>query len=380
MADSTSPPTKKRGHSYWSFLWTAAKMAKKRAWTQLGNLLVIVSLVQFGLLADCISKITKGIDVNFWLTFSPVIISVFGFLAFLFRAAHKIYERALNSEQSNGKDVPENEPPKPAMFVVFIAVTLGCVGLVITIITEQKTQIEQLRGQIPPPVQLKPIIASKPLPDKIILSSEPPPPSIVSTQQVASMESQKQFETNPADLGDAESELAKSRAEKLANLQKGKLKAETMWTNNLPIYVNSLESLYYILTEEAKKQGDGIAKTVGYFQCLPSTITHEIGEMNVSEIRFQTKTNMDFKIAITGEEWAGEYIVQSRGLKIYCSCGFLAITPRTIGNGFGITVRIPDGTENKYTSISDAHNVINQNMKILVGAQIDYLSKTNDTP
>jgi hypothetical protein len=134
MVDPISHSAKKRVHSYRSFWWTAAKMAKKRAWAQLGNLLVIVSLIQFGLLAECVSKITKGVDVNFWLTFSPVIISVFGFLTFLFRAAHKIYERELNSEQSNSEDAPENEPPKPAMLVIFIAVILVCVGLVIYII------------------------------------------------------------------------------------------------------------------------------------------------------------------------------------------------------------------------------------------------------
>lgn len=123
-------------------------MAGRRAWSHYGNLLVIVSLLQCGLLASSVSKITKGIDVNFWLTFSPVIVSGIAFLVFLFRATHKIYERAINSEKPNNENLPEVEQPKPAVFVLFVIILIVCGGLTVTIISYQKTQIEKLKRQL----------------------------------------------------------------------------------------------------------------------------------------------------------------------------------------------------------------------------------------
>jgi hypothetical protein len=259
------------------------------------------------------------------------------------------------------------------ILLVMVLLTLF-IEAIIKINRLEKPQVSEIIATIP--ATNKPIF----LPEKIIPTPEPPSTPIVSTQQIASVEPQKQFETNAPDIGDAESELAKSRADKLANLQKLKLNVQAAWTNNLPIFNSSLEALHEILTKEATKRGDGIAKTVAYFQCLPAAADFEIsGETNVAEIKLQTETNLDFKIAITGQFLSGENIIRQRGLRIYCSCGFLAITPRA-GNYFNLTIHIPDGNENKSATSRDVRDIITQSLKILVGSQIDYLSKTNRAP
>jgi hypothetical protein len=224
------------------------------------------------------------------------------------------------------------------------------------------------------------------LPDKIIPAPTPPAP-IVSTPQIANVEPPIQFETNSADVGDAVSELAKSiaqeRNEKAAWIKSREDSAEASWTNNLPLFNYSLEALYQILSEEAKKQKDGIAKTTGYFQCLPTIVGHKTGKIDAAEIRFQNKTNMDFKIVITPEVWNGETLIGARDLRIDCSSGYLIIAPHWPGlsGGLTVSVQIPNFTKSARISSpspQDSHDIIKHYLNLLVGGQIDYLSKTNE--
>ena len=151
----------------------------------------------------------------------------------------------------------------------------------------------------------------------------------------------------------------------------------------MPIFNYSLEALYQILSEESKKRGDGISKTVGYFQCLPATIGHKTGSINVAEIRFQNKTNMDFKVSITPEGWLNDdAMVVPSGLRIDCSCGYLMIGSDGPSASGSPSVRIGISDFNDFARISspssqDARDIIKHNLNLLVGGQIAYLSKTN---
>jgi hypothetical protein len=249
-------------------------------------------------------------------------------------------------------------------------------------------QIKQLNDKLVL-AQPKARIAPKPLPDKIIPAPTPEP--IVSTPVIASVETQQELETNFPDTNDAEFELAKSRAERAASkaaaIQQTKLNVQTVWTNNLPIYNYALESLYNILKEEAQTRSDGIAKTEGYFQCLPS-IAPEIEETNVAEIRFIARTNMDFQIGITTSTFVmGASIIvgggdptKSPGIKIHCDCGNFEIISLYNQNQLFVTAWFnddPSENERKRLPIQESKDFINHCLKILVAKQIAYLSSTN---
>ncbi|HZM02700.1 MAG TPA: hypothetical protein VFC44_06725 [Candidatus Saccharimonadales bacterium] len=234
-----------------------------------------------------------------------------------------------------------------------------------------------LRSKNRPSIQMKPEAVARPLPDKIIPGPEPPQEPLKSFPLAVIMESRKPFETNVQDTGDAASELEKTKAEKMAVADKLVSDARAAWGNNLPVYNYSVEELHTLLTREAIGRKDGIAKTVGYFQCLPPDVDPKIRLTNVAEIQFQAETNMDFKIAITADR-----ADEPHGLAISCNCGSLIIATPHSGSGFSsfyIRVNIPGFKDSDWKSPLDARDFIKHCLKILVAGQLDSVNSTNKT-
>ena len=233
-------------------------------------------------------------------------------------------------------------------------------------------------------------VAAKPLPDKTIPA--PPVVPVASSIQAESLKSPTQFETNPADNGDAESELDKFQSEREkareADIQKSELTTQIIWKTNLPLYNFALESLQDNLRKEAAKRGDGIAKTDGYFQCLPSTINVNMKETKVAEIRFQTKTNVDFTIMIAQADMGGDTgqsVQRPCWLQIRCSCGVLQIYRDNLGSSVMREIHIsafggfPQFNDNKPIPSDSPHKFIDEGVKFLIGAQLKYLNQTNSS-
>ena len=268
-------------------------------------------------------------------------------------------------------------------FVIFIfsGALLGGVVWFFFFITHP---IHPSENQAPPPINGG--IAKKE-PARETSKTEPAPPSLVSSSQM-NKETVKQFETNTPSTGineDAESELNKAKIQKRAEIEardhKNGLDNQSTWKNNLPLFNHSLESLYDNLNIEAAKRGDSIKKISGYFGCLPSTIDFKMEETDVTEIAFDTETNLHFIFAITKGSIVGSTI-QPNGLKIKCSCGFLELQPFWFmsGNHLHRIIHIPgydDDTTNDSMSIDKSRELIEKGVKILIAAQIDYLTRTN---
>ncbi len=145
--------------------------------------------------------------------------------------------------------------------------------------------------------------AAKPLPDKII-PNPISPTNAVSVSPPTSTEPAKPFETNNPTLDTmADDAMAKLKAEQI-DIQKRNRQtiletAQKEWTDNLSERKYAVEELHAILSQEATKQGQAIAKTANYFQCLPPHLTLEdmdIDETNLAEIRFDKQTNISFTI------------------------------------------------------------------------------------
>lgn len=233
--------------------------------------------------------------------------------------------------------------------------------------------------------QVMPVIAQNALPDGIIAMTQPP--QIVSVPQIANTDLQKQFETNTIETGDIGTELAKLKAEKinekLTKIKSQTARAEESWTNNLQIFDYAVDELKQILHDEARIQRDGISITPGFSRCLPTTASHSPQDVKVAEISFQTQTNMDFNIVLTGELWLNkEDLMEMNRVRISCSCGNLEIGqigPVGYGN-LSVRVQIPD--LNDYKTIprpltQESRNVVKHSIMLLVAGQIDYLSQTN---
>jgi hypothetical protein len=354
-----------------SFWWRVIKRSFKNAWEPFGSIgragALIAGMAAVGSVIHIVTHEWGG-DMVYWTMAVPVVVWCLWFCWHLIKVPRQILARDSAASKSGQKLVP------------FLAV-VGVVSAAVGFLAVENYQTGPAPGRLPPPPKPEESSAAAPVPDTIIPRLESPP-AIVPAQQLADVEQQKQLATNPDNMGDANSglasELAESEAEKAANIQRLKLNAQTTWQNNLPIYNFSLKALYDILAEEAKEQGGGIAKTAGYFQCLPTTLDHEIGETNAAEIRFQADTNLDFKVAITRETYLGEEYLQSRGLKITCSCGDLQIIPIPFGgNDIDIRVNTPDRNESKSLPSQEARDDIEHGLKVLVVAEIEFLKKTN---
>ncbi len=367
-------------------------MASVRAWNHYGNWLVAVSLFQAALLVKWISNLCKGVDVNNWLTLVPVFVTALLFFILLLKVAHEFYVQGLKSE-----NVEEDEVflirEKPKRFVIFILAILAIFVSAVIIIVKQNSQIGDLQirgGHLPLiPTNLTAQSPSpKPLPDQIIPALQSMP-SVV-TQQMAVNQLQTQFETNSPtkDGSDSESELAAIKAKKLAaqEIQKENDKkqrqdfADERWNRMLPIYKDCIETLYNLLKNESDRRGEGIAKTLNYFSCLPATLDVDAGETNVAEIKFQTQTNMDFKIYITGCD-----TYQQRGLRIECAVGRFEIRPSWLMNSgmCNVEIHIIGLDDNQDADIGKPQQIQDltaEDLKILRDAQTGRSSPANQPP
>ena len=143
-------------------------MASVHAWNHYGNWLVFVSLLQAAFLVHGISNLFKGVDVNFWLTLVPVIVTAFLFFILLLKVAYEeFYVKGLKSEEVEVFVIRE----KPTRFVVFILAILAIFVSAIVIIVKQNSQIGDLKmqGENPSSIPTNSVAQSsspKPMPDK----------------------------------------------------------------------------------------------------------------------------------------------------------------------------------------------------------------------
>ena len=248
-----------------------------------------------------------------------------------------------------------------------VIILLCLISSLLMVAVAQRFQILKLKN---PPTPKS--IATKPIPDKIIPQSELPVPTVPPPAPVR-VEVSKQFETNPPDTNDAKSELWKLRAENSVKIKTSELNALRVWTNDVPIYNYAIQELYDILSKEAVKCGDGIAKTSGYFRCIPTTpIDDAIGETNIAEIRFINKTNLSFQIVITPQNRSNGEITGHRELHIRCSAGGLFLNHQ--GKDPAIGIRIPE--VESWATITD-QDIVKQKLKLLIASQIEFVDSRN---
>jgi hypothetical protein len=175
--------------------------------------------------------------------------------------------------------------------------------------------------------------APKPVPDQVI-----PRPAIASINpakdtaktQITNANRTIQFDTNEpiAESGDSESEFTDLKAKKLAALaiqkadekNKRQITFDAMWKTMLPLYKDCLETFYNLLKKDADRRGEGVAKTINYFACLPDRLDVDAAETNVAEIMFQKQTNVDFHVFIDGPA-----AYNGHGLRIECQGGTVEV-------------------------------------------------------
>ncbi|MGA3284800.1 MAG: hypothetical protein ABSD57_10135 [Verrucomicrobiota bacterium] len=394
MAEPISEKPRKKivVHSISSFWWRVIKKSFKNAWEPFENFggvcAIFAGVVAIAYLAHQITQDWTDYMI-YWSIAVPVAVWWVWFLWNLIKVPHKIYKDDLAAVTSGAMPVSVNKTNirNFARFLFVVVIVSAFLGMMAV----KNYQIEKLKGQIPPSVQPKPNIVLKPLPTKIIPRPEPPPtPPAYSTQQVAVIETQKQFETFNGDtettngsemqvaqlIAHVKAEKAAAQAEQAAKSEaehrQRNLDAKKQWDIYLPYYQHSIAILHDILISKSAITGDGISQSVGYFQCLPSTIDCNIGSLKVAEIGFQKNTNMDFLLTITDLNGANH-----RKLIIACGGGHLELEP---ANGDRMWRKLhlePDFDDFIEYPITNANELISKSINLLVDGQIYYLSQTN---
>jgi len=381
MADllPEKPPKKVRVHSLESFWWHVFKKSFKNAREPFENFGTLCAIFA-GIIAAAYltNQVTQewGDYMIYWSIAVPVAVWCVLFLWNLIKIPHKTYKEDMGAASSGATLVPVKEIASRNFGHLFFVVII--VSAFVCLLSVKNYQIEKLKSQISPPINSKSSIATKPLPVKIIPNPEPPP--IISTQQLAVVETQKHFEifnTGTNDVDDAVSVLAKMKSEDKAQKEaQEKSTNEAMkqwWTNSLPYFNYELISLRDILVKETAKHGDGIAQSVGYFQCLPLTISPEIIERKLGEIGFQKNTNVVFFIEIIGSGDPAQKL-----LRIKCSSGLMDININIFQGQMSRTIQLPQLPDflnvTRYAPLDQAHNFIDEGLKLIIGNQEGYLN------
>ncbi len=214
----------------------------------------------------------------------------------------------------------------------------------------------------------------KPLPDLFVPRPEPPPAPAppVSTQQIVAVEAQPQLEvfSNDTDIADSvRAKITKLKTDTAARAkaaeQQQQLANQQDWDNGLRHYKHSLVVLHDVLLGEATKTGDRIIESKGYFDCMPLSIDPQAGEIKAATIGLNINTNVNFLIRISGLNGQGH-----RQMHISCAAGDLEIYPG-MGNEFYSELKIyPDISLRNNASTDGADDLVADDVKSLVGAQL----------
>jgi hypothetical protein len=382
-----NPVNQVKVHSRSSFLWNAAKMAAVRSWNHFGTLVLIGSLLQAGLLVRYVSKLLQGVDVNFWITLSPVIAAAVLFFILWLMSAHKIYEQSLKPEKSNDDEIftIKDKPKSFALLVLAIIIILACSFAVLVI---QHSQIAQLKSQLPQ------FSIAKPLPDEIIPRPEQPslPPyhqlSFLETPIVTITNAQRVFfkadisangnavATIDKRMADLQAQEDKRAAQQAANIEFEKqqklLEIPRDWRHGLDHYRRLLVMLQDDMSEKAKGIGDTIVPSPGYSRCMPLDIDPETGEIKAATIGLLNNTNVNFQIIITGLNSEGH-----RQVYVFCAAGSLELYPGT-NDDFNAILNTYLGLPSpNYTTIDNADALVSDNLTSLIAAQYMLLGRTN---
>ena len=335
---------------------------------------------------------------------------------FFFVTPEKIYGRLQkqleNAESKLRKQNPANPPevedldggyetqkartPITTLILICLVTSFGLVAtvqriqiLMLKTPAQENSKSEKQTASTPKPIP-------KLLPTKVVPRPEQPPspPPPASTQQLATIETptiatQMPVEVFNADTSfigtamtkidkikaDIEAKKAKETAdtEAQAKAEKEKLRLEIPrdWERGLNHYRRMLVVLHDTLLDEAKKNGDGIVQSEGYFQCIPSAIDPQIGEIKAATIGLQNNTNVSFSISISGLNYAGH-----RQVYVSCAAGNLEIYPG-MGDDFYAILNADLGVpfDNK-TTADKADGLISDYLDSLIVAQYQFLSKT----
>jgi hypothetical protein len=277
----------------------------------------------------------------------------------------------LLKESLEAKEGHEISPK--SIYPSIIAMLLGtCSFLIVCIIFSVKLNIVKIAERHGTPEPQKEA-AAKRLPDKIIPKEERPPPSKPS------------FETNNPTLAimtnDAMAKL-KSEQNDFQKRKKAQIleTAQKEWSDNLSERKYAVEELHAILSQEAAKRGEAIAKTPNYLQCLPLNLTPEdmdIDETNLAEIRFEKQTNISFTI------WLINHMDTHKLFRVQCGAGYMDLYSGWGGIGgdqLGRIINIPGeqlNRINKEIPNEQYQEIISEGLRALVTAQIKSANTNN---
>jgi hypothetical protein len=309
---------------YFRFWLAVLNRARKEAWEHYGNLLVLATLAQLVLGANYFSKMLKGIDVDFLINFSPVIIVAIAFPILCTISAVKIANKQCKLEDFEAI-VPQQTTKKLDIFIIILTILFVLMGV---IIAEQNSKNKELTLALNAAKQngeQKLPEIPKPLPDKIAPNLIPPPSTMaIETNQSAPSEvTQRQIETFGASTSDItdfalymkqfEAGVAAQTEAKERKDDQGTLDA---WNLYRPYYIHALTVFRDTLKSIGDKTGDGITQSANYSDCLPILpIAATNGEVTLAFIGLQKNTNMDFNIMLGGLEtgFHRELIISSGG-------------------------------------------------------------------
>lgn len=317
----------------------------------------------------------EGVDrMIYWTLAIPFAVWAVWLIWGLIKMPHKVYKTDITAVVSGAEAVNDRKTGFGNFSRLFLITLI--VGAFVVVLAVKNRQITQLQQKLAMPKQET---AAKPLPITILpnpTNSTPTPTVVTATASSTNTPFQKPFETNtpPPDIEDFDIVLAKKNAEQAAQEKQYEIAAKNVaqnhWHDHLTTFTYALEEFQRMLIKEAKKRGDEIAQTEGYFQCLPSTIDKNAPPETVAVIRFTNQTNVSFEIQIINENAA-------KAFQIKADCGVFKLYRS--GPLLGRVVDIPGSKYNVNESIMTEtnHEKVIEGLKTLIAAQIKFASQTN---
>jgi uncharacterized membrane protein YjfL (UPF0719 family) len=351
----------------------------KKAWAELGFIEAISEAIG-GFVIGIVLFFTRAMDTrDAFVDIAEcvgcaIIVPIIAFtLRTIFTAPAELVKESIESKRKYEINPASVYPSVIAILLVICSIlSIGLfLSLKFNISRIGATNAPQIAKQEPP----------KPLPDKII-------PAITTTNQnlpfpaiFPNAQATAQSETNNPSTENAGNAYDEAKADHAAQIKaqddECQKENQAVWEHNYQLFNHAIESLHNILNNESGNHGDGIAKTEGYFQCLPKNILFGMPETNIAEIRFQWNTNIDFQVATTHSVNVGPTIIPT-GLKISCSSSWIELRPFWPMSGLHIKriIHTPDYDEEKDLPDDTQQKLVDEGLRIIVAAQIDHESHT----
>jgi len=186
------------------------------------------------------------------------------------------------------------------------------------------------------------------------------------------LDSSKEFEIIDSQVGDlnawannVKNKISAMRIEAKLNQERADLAMLSKYKTNIIYYQYAVTALTDKLRNVATLKSDSV---VSDYKGIPSSISLDIGQANIAEIKLQTNSNWDFKLFFKSKEGDGR-----RHLVIQSEKVSLEISADVSANAINTYIHLPTGETitKEHTPIENYKKAIDESVEGLIGVVLE---------